>query len=86
MKKIEKSKTDITTFWRKPIHPSDKFDIVVCDNCLMGGLREQLTAFEYCPYCGARVIKPVHEDAAKLIEEERLLDDKDGYIAGRAHE
>lgn len=36
--------------------------------------------------CGMKIIRPVPNEIRDIVEGDRLLDDRDGTIAGRAHE
>lgn len=90
---IQKSNTDLTTYWRQPTKPTTPgLDVVICNNCVMAALRSTVQDYAFCPYCGASV-KPAPasetmnaevtretDEARELIEEERLLDRDDDCI------
>lgn len=83
----QESDTKIKTYWVPlPLRNMPDVKAVTCKNCIMGYLKDEVKDYKFCPYCGGRIVPPVSDEANKLIEEERLLDERDGTIAGRGRE
>ena len=81
------SETKIKAHWKVlPLRNMPEVEAVTCSNCIMGYEKEVVKDYKYCPYCGAKIEKPIPDEAKQLIEEERLLDERDGTIAGRGKE
>lgn len=92
---FKESSTPLMAYWRKPIDPVQTLDLVVCSNCVMPLLRKDTDGtgnyvpFDFCPFCGARMKKPVSEDAEEAMRaaerESKYLYDNEDSIAGRWH-
>lgn len=96
---IQESETTLTTYWREPrsLHPIPD-NIAVCNNCFNGATKDRVKEYKFCPWCGAKVVPaPASgkmnadvtnetDDVRKLMEEDRLLDERDDSRVGRAYE